>query len=70
LLERSNSTVAATVVSSALFGVWHALPSLGLAANNEAISGAIGQDRSALAGVVFCEPRRRNGSTLASARPH
>jgi membrane protease YdiL (CAAX protease family) len=83
LLRRVRGTVAATVVSSALFGVWHVLPSLGLAANNEAISGAIGRGRSAqattvattvlftaLAGVVFCELRRRSDSVLASAGLH
>lgn len=83
LIRRVRGTVWATVTSSALFGLWHVLPSLGLATVNEAISGAVGRGRSgqdttvvvtvlftALAGVVFCELRRRSGSLLASAALH
>ena len=83
LLKEVKGTTTATVVSSALFGVWHVLPSLGLAANNQAITGTVGTGRSAqtttvlvtvvftaLSGVVFCEVRRRSGSILASAGLH
>ena len=42
LFRRLRGTVAATAASSALFGVWHVLPSLGLAASNEAVGGAVG----------------------------
>jgi uncharacterized protein len=83
LLRRVKGTVTATVVSSALFGLWHVLPSLGLSTSNEAISGTVGAGRSgqattvvatvlftALSGVVFCELRRRSGSILASAALH
>jgi membrane protease YdiL (CAAX protease family) len=83
LLRRIGGTVVATTVSSALFGLWHILPSLGLATDNEAIGSAVGQGRSAqviavlgtvvftgLSGVVFCELRRRSGSILASAGLH
>ncbi len=83
LLRRLGGTVLATVVSSALFGLWHILPSLGLAADNEAIGSAVGQGRSAqvitvagtvlftaASGVVFCELRRRSGSLLAPAALH
>lgn len=83
LLREVKGTKTATVVSSALFGVWHVLPSLGLAASNEAITGTVGRGRSAqattvlvtvlftaLSGVVFCEVRRRSGSILASAGLH
>ncbi len=83
LLRRIRGTGTATVVSSALFGLWHVLPSLGLATDNEAIGGTVGRGRSAqaatvlatvlftaLAGVVFCELRRRSGSVLASAGLH
>jgi membrane protease YdiL (CAAX protease family) len=83
LLRRVRGTGTATAVSSLLFGLWHVLPSLGLATDNEAIGGAIGRGRSAqvltvlgtvlftgLAGVVFCELRRRSGSILASAGLH
>ena len=83
LLRRLRGTVTATAVSSVLFGVWHVLPSLGLAASNEAIGGAVGTGRSGedvavlgtvlfttAAGVVFCELRRRSGSLLAPAGLH
>ena len=83
LLREVKGTTTATVVSSALFGLWHVLPSLGLATNNEAITGTVGTGRSAqtttvlatvlftaLSGVVFCEVRRRSGSILASAGLH
>jgi membrane protease YdiL (CAAX protease family) len=83
LLRRVRGTAAATIVSSLLFGLWHVLPSLGLATDNEAIGGAVGRGRSAqvftelgtvlftaLSGVVFCELRRRSGSVLASAGLH
>ena len=83
LLRRVRGTGTATVVSSILFGLWHILPSLGLASDNEAISGAVGSGGSArvgtvlatvvftgLSGVVFCELRRRSGSVLAPAGLH
>jgi uncharacterized protein len=83
LLCRRGGPVPATAVSSALFGLWHILPSLGLAGDNAAIGGAVGQGRSAqvitvagtvaftaLSGVVFCELRRRSGSLLAPAGLH
>jgi membrane protease YdiL (CAAX protease family) len=83
LLRRARGTATATVVSSLLFGLWHALPSLGLASANQAISGTVGTGRSGelvtvlatiaftgLAGVVFCELRRRSGSLLAPAGLH
>ena len=83
LFRRLRGTVAATAASSALFGVWHVLPSLGLAASNQAIGGAVGTGRSAqeitvlgtvlftaASGVVFCELRRRSGSLLAPAALH
>jgi membrane protease YdiL (CAAX protease family) len=83
LLCRARGTVTATVVSSLLFGLWHALPSLELASDNRAISGVVGSGKSAqvatvlgtmaftaAAGVVFCELRRRSGSVLAPAGLH
>ncbi len=82
LLRRAYGTATATIVSSLLFGLWHALPSLGLASDNQAITQTIGTGRSAQvvtvlgtmaftagAGVVFCELRRRSGSLLAPGRP-
>jgi len=83
LFRRLRGTAAATAASSVLFGVWHVLPSLGLAASNEAVGGAVGTGRpgqevtvlgtvlfTAAAGVVFCELRRRSGSLLAPAGLH
>jgi membrane protease YdiL (CAAX protease family) len=83
LLRRVRGTVVATVVSSVLFGVWHILPSMGLATSSHAIGSVVGKGRSAqdvtvlgtvlftaASGVVFCELRRRSGSILASAGLH
>ena len=83
LLRRTHGTVVATAVSSALFGLWHILPSMGLTASSPAIGSAVGRGRSAqeatvvgtvlftaLSGVIFCELRRRSGSVLASAGLH
>jgi len=83
LLRRRHGTWVATSVSSALFGLWHVLPSLGLAANDQAIGSTVGSGSSGqavsvlgtvlftgLAGVVFCELRRRSGSLLAPAGLH
>jgi membrane protease YdiL (CAAX protease family) len=78
-----RGTAFATAVSSLLFGLWHVLPSLGLATDNQAIGGAVGRGRTgqvlaigatvlftAGSGVVFCELRRRSGSLLPSAALH
>jgi membrane protease YdiL (CAAX protease family) len=83
LLRQVYGTWQATVISSALFGLWHVLPSLGLAASGQAVGGAVGHRTSgqfisvmgtvlftSLAGVVFCELRRRSGSLLAPAGLH
>jgi membrane protease YdiL (CAAX protease family) len=83
LLRRGHGTLVATGVSSVLFGLWHVLPSLGLASDNQVIGSAVGTGRSGqavsvlatvlftgLSGVVFCELRRRSGSLLASIGLH
>ena len=83
LLRRGHGTLTATVVSSALFGLWHVLPSLGLATDNQAVGSTVGKGTSGeaiavlatvlftgLSGVVFCELRRRSGSLLASIGLH
>jgi membrane protease YdiL (CAAX protease family) len=78
MLARRHGLRAAVLVSSLLFGLWHVLPSLGLHLDNAAVGGLVGPGRlgaavsvagavvgTALAGVVFCELRRRSGSLLA-----
>jgi uncharacterized protein len=71
------------LVRKVLFGLWHVLPSLGLAGDNQAVGDTVGKGTAgqalsvlgtvlftALSGVVFCELRRRSGSLLASAGLH
>jgi membrane protease YdiL (CAAX protease family) len=66
--------------TSVLFGLWHLLPSLHVAAGNEGVSAAAG-DRQGLVvvgtvaltsvgGLVFGELRRRSGSVLAPIGAH
>jgi membrane protease YdiL (CAAX protease family) len=60
------------VISSLVFGLWHILPSLGITESNEALGAAVGSGdtgqalgvlfavvTTSVAGVVFCELRRR-----------
>jgi membrane protease YdiL (CAAX protease family) len=83
LVRHHRGTAWAVGVSSALFGLWHVLPSLRLSRANHAVgtlvgSGSTGQlvavaatvGFTALAGLVFCELRRRSGSVLAAAGLH
>jgi len=83
LLQQRHGPWVATGVSSALFGLWHVLPSLGLAKADQAIGSTVGTGSSgqavsvlgtvlftALAGVLFCELRRRSGSLLAPGGLH
>lgn len=83
LLRRARGSWTATIVSSALFGLWHVLPSLHLASDNQAVGGTVGTSTSGtvlsvlatvlftgLSGVVFCELRRRSGNLLAPAGLH
>jgi membrane protease YdiL (CAAX protease family) len=78
-----GSPAAATAVSSALFGLWHVLPSLRLHEVNPAVGGLVGPGPlgralavggavvfTALAGVLLCELRRRSGSLLAPIGLH
>jgi len=69
------------VTTSALFGLWHVLPSLGLGESNRGVSAAVGGAGdgvvvaatvvfTALGGLVFGELRRRSGSVLASIGAH
>ncbi|MFE7516634.1 CPBP family intramembrane glutamic endopeptidase [Streptomyces sp. NPDC057540] len=83
LVRRVRGTVWATTVSSLLFGLWHVLPSLGLATAKPALTGVVGASPlgsavavtaavlfTASAGVLFCELRRRSGSLLAPMGLH
>ncbi|GAA1756212.1 CPBP family intramembrane glutamic endopeptidase [Luedemannella helvata] len=83
LLARGRGPAVATGVSSALFGLWHILPSLRLSVVNPAVSAAVGVGGAAavvavagavlfttLAGIVFCELRRHSGSLLAPVGLH
>jgi uncharacterized protein len=82
LLDADVGAAAATLVSSALFGLWHVLPALDLARTNTAArdAGAGGPRRLAavlvvvvattLAGLLLGELRRRTGSLAAPAVLH
>ena len=86
LVRRHRGTAWATAVSSALFGLWHVLPSLHLDHANQAVRGAehhVGAAGpahllviaavvgfTALCGLVLGELRRRSGSVLAAAGLH
>jgi membrane protease YdiL (CAAX protease family) len=78
LLRREWGSTTAALVSSALFGLWHILPSLRLNRVNPAVTDLVGSGPSgqvltvagavvftATAGWVLCELRRRSGSLLA-----
>jgi membrane protease YdiL (CAAX protease family) len=83
LLLRVGGRMWATGVASALFGLWHVLPSLHLATDKPALTAVFGHSSvgayvadlgavlfTAAAGVVFCELRHRSGSLLAPAALH
>ena len=70
----------ATVVSSALFGLWHVLPSTALVRDNPVAGRVFDRRRAlllpatvlatALAGAVLCEAQRRTGSLLTPVALH
>jgi uncharacterized protein len=83
LLGRRHGVRAATLLSSALFGLWHVLASLGGGTANATIASAVGGDAAgtvarvvvtvvftSLAGVVLCALRLRSGSLLAPVLAH
>jgi membrane protease YdiL (CAAX protease family) len=83
MVNRLRGPTYATAVSSIAFGLWHVLPSHGLQRTNRAVSELLGAGPevalvvalfavafAALAGVVFCELRRRSGSLLAPIGLH
>lgn len=82
-LGRRWGVLAATLLSSGLFGLWHVLPSLGGGAANAAIADVVGGDAAgtalrvavtvastSVAGVVLCWLRLRSGSLLAPILAH
>ncbi len=84
MLARHATTWRVLVTSSALFGLWHILPSLHVASANHGVGDAVRGAGpaanvlvvagivvfTALGGVVAGELRRRSGSVLASAGMH
>jgi uncharacterized protein len=83
LLGRRHGLRAAPLLSSALFGLWHVLASLGGGAANAAMAGLVGGNAAgtvarvvvtvlftSLAGVVLCWLRLRSDSLLAPMLAH
>jgi uncharacterized protein len=82
-LGRRRGVLAATLLSSGLFGLWHVLPSLGGGAANAAMTDVVGGDAAgtalrvavtvastSVAGVVLCWLRLRSDSLLAPILAH
>jgi membrane protease YdiL (CAAX protease family) len=83
MLARRFGLGRAVIASSIAFGIWHVLPSMGLASRNAAVEALAGGGPAAtvvpvaaavvvtaLGGAVFCELRRRSGSLLAPMGLH
>lgn len=84
LIAADHGTARATVMTSTLFGLWHLLPAVDVAATSTAINRSeepAGGRRvfltvlgtvvfTALAGLVFAELRRRSGSVVAPLLLH
>jgi membrane protease YdiL (CAAX protease family) len=83
MLWRRLGAVRAIVISSLAFGLWHVLPSLGITTANEALGAAVGGGSSgqvlgvvaavvftSIAGVLFCELRRRGGHLIVPMALH
>jgi uncharacterized protein len=84
LFARLMSARYVVLATAGLFGLWHVLPSLHLAAANAGVADAVGGTGggasawavigavgvTTVGGVVFGEARRRSGSLLASAGLH
>jgi uncharacterized protein len=83
LVQKAHGTGVATAASSLAFGLWHLLPARGIATTNPVLAASFGASPggqtlayalavtgTALAGVAFCELRRRSGSILAPMVAH
>jgi uncharacterized protein len=83
LLGRRYGLLAASLLSSGVFGLWHVVPSLGGGTANATMASVVGADAAgtvvrvvvtvvftSLAGVVLCALRLRSGSLLAPVLAH
>jgi uncharacterized protein len=83
MLWRRIGVVRGMVASSLVFGLWHILPSLGITQSNDALGAAVGTGPSGrifgvlfvvfstfLAGLLFCELRRRFGHLIVPMALH
>jgi membrane protease YdiL (CAAX protease family) len=83
LLWRQSNVLAASLLASGLFGLWHVLASLGGGVANAAIADVVGGDAAgtmlrvvvtvlftSVAGVLLCWLRLRSGSLLAPVLAH
>ncbi|WP_405594744.1 CPBP family intramembrane metalloprotease [Streptomyces sp. NBC_01410] len=83
MIERRRGTTWATATSSVLFGLWHVQPARGLTRANAAAESVFGTSSTgvalsvaavvlgtAIAGVFFCELRRRSGSLIPPVALH
>jgi uncharacterized protein len=70
LLGRRSGVLAATLVSSGLFGLWHVLAALGGGAAGTAARVVVTVLFTSAAGVVLCWLRLRSGSLLAPILAH
>jgi membrane protease YdiL (CAAX protease family) len=81
MLSRHMREWQVLLTTSALFGLWHILPSLQLGTTNRGVSDTVGGAGgfvvvagsvvlTTIGGLVFGELRRRSGSVLASAGAH
>lgn len=83
MLARRYGLRSAILISSGLFGLWHILPSLGIAERNAAVQSVVAEGTAGVAisvtgavvgtaagGVILCELRRRSGSLLAPIGLH
>jgi uncharacterized protein len=83
LLGRRYGLLAAILLSSGLFGLWHVVPSLGGGTANATMASVVGADAAgtvvrvvvtvvftSLAGVVLCWLRLRSGSLVAPVLAH
>jgi membrane protease YdiL (CAAX protease family) len=77
-LARGGGRVSAAAVSSAVFGLWHVRPTLGLLDANDVAESAVARAgtvagavvATAVGGVFFCALRMRSGSTVAPIVVH